>query len=388
MKTGVIFHETLKLLNAKARRVVHQGGQSSGKTVGIEQALGVFAAQNPGTVITITSMSFPHLRSGAMRDFERYTMPHLKHCIKQWHKTEHTAFFKNGSLIEFKPFETEQDARGAKRDIIYVNEANSFEWMKFFQLDARSKISIIDYNPSIRFWCHEKLIGEEGTHLRISDHRHNPFLEEVKHREIENYCIRDASGKIVKGDYELWKVYARGLTGNVTGLIFPNWTMINDEAYPQDADKVFFGIDFGYTNDPTALMKVAVVGENVFVKEIAYKTGEIPPRTIKQLLDANDWSEGVPVYCEHDPEMIRQLRMCGVTLALKARKGAGSINAGIEKIKEYRMYYTGTSRNLKGELEKYKWKVNEEGKSTNTPIDMHNHAIDATRMAVYTNFFN
>lgn len=367
-------------------------------------AIAVWLTENPMKVATVTAQSFPHLRAGALRDFERYVYAEFASAIAKYHKTEHVFSFTNGSIIEFKTYETEYDARGAKRDLLFINEANTFDYMTYFQLDSRSYISIMDYNPTIRFWCHDKVIGESGTAFRISDHRHNPFLTEEKHAEIEAICTfdynedgtiklkKDEFGNdtkepvVLKGDYELWKVYARGLTGNVAGVIYPDWSMI--EELPDEKDNNWvYAVDYGYTNDPTAIIKLCRRGEDVYVHEVAYQTGGMHPRAIKAILTANGYLENrFPFYSEHDGDMIKQLRLLGI-LAVPARKGQGSINAGIEKIKEYRIHYTAASRNIKRELGMYVWLQDDRGNSTNVPIDANNHALDAIRYAIYTHFY-
>lgn len=170
---SIIYTKTLELLRIGTRNIVEQGGQWSGKTVNILGALTTLCAEevpgpteNPTT--TVTGQSFPHLKGGALRDFEDFVYPHFKHDIKQYHKTDHIFTFKSGSRLEFKVFESEMKARGAKRKRLFVNEANSFDWMIFFQLNSRAQQSIIDYNPSVRFWAHEKLIGQPDTEVIYS----------------------------------------------------------------------------------------------------------------------------------------------------------------------------------------------------------------------------
>jgi phage terminase large subunit len=361
------------LLESKARRVVLQGGQWSGKTVNVLAVLATKAASEPNKIITVTSESVPHLKGGAIRDFEKYIYPFFAVEITSYNKTDHIYFFKNGSIIEFKSFDSEQKALGAKRDYLFVNEANRFNYMTFFQLDSRTETqTIIDYNPSFKFWAHEKIIGEKNTDFFISDHRHNPFLSEEKHREIEN--IKDP---------ELWKVYARGMTGNITGTIFPNWTKIPDEDFPKE-DSFVGGLDYGYTNDPTCLMKILRVGNNIFLHECCYMTA-IANNSIVQIARANGFKSH-PIYSEHDPDSVAALRRLGLYV-MPARKGPGSIKAGISKLNEFNVFYTASSKNIANEITKYLWVIDDEGKPTNEPIDKWNHAIDATRYGVYTHFF-
>lgn len=375
VKVTSIYTETLDRLRTGTRRIIQQGGQWSGKTVNILGALATLCAEeDDGGVTTVTSMSFPHLKGGALRDFESYVYPSFKGAIKQYHKTDHIFTFKSGSLLEFKVYENEMTARGQKRNRLFINEANTFNPMVFFQLDSRSNQTVIDYNPSVRFWAHDNLIGEPGNVLMISDHRHNPFLTASKHAEIEG--IKDP---------ELWKVYARGLTGNVTGVIFPDWQMIDDDIFPKDEDFIY-SIDFGYTNDPTAIIKQCKIGNTLFVKELAYETG-LPPKSIREILLANNYDPEIsPLYCEHDADMIKALRNLGLG-ALPARKGQGSINAGIELLKTYDVRYTNSSRNLHRERSMYVWTTDKlTGRLTNIPVETNNHCFDAIRYGAYTRY--
>lgn len=390
MRTSIIYPRTISELKKGTRRIIHQGGQYSGKTVNILGALATMACEESEGVTTITSMSFPHLKGGALRDFELYVYPSFKSAIKSYNKTDHIFTFKSGSSLEFRVFENEMAARGHKRKRLFVNEANSFSPLVFFQLDSRSDQTIIDYNPSIRFFAHTDLIGLPGNVTFYSDHRHNPFISDSKHREIEGICDFNVGedGKIIvlRGDYELWKVYARGLTGNVTGVIFPDWEVIDDEDFPNEEEAVY-SIDFGYTVDPTAIMKQVKVGETLFVKELAYEPG-LPPMVIQQILRGNGFDlDNDVLFCEHDPDMVKQLRSkCGISCQL-ARKGPGSIKAGIDLLKRFKVKYTSSSQNLHRERGLYVWdKEKDTGRMLNSPIEKHNHTFDAIRYGTYTKY--
>lgn len=395
MKVSCIFSQTLRDLRNGVRRIRHQGGQYSGKTVNIEAALATMCSEDTdGGVTTITSMSMPHLKGGALRDFEMYVYSSFKNVIKKYHKTDHLFTFNSGALLEFKVFDTEFAARGQKRKRLFINEANKFDYMTYFQLDSRSEQTIIDYNPTIRFWAHEKLENDGETKFYISDHRHNPFLSDSKHREIENIYQENApvyneEGVVIgykpKGNKELFKVYARGITGNVQGVIFPNWECVADEDFPKDLDADWiFSIDFGYTNDPTAIVKICKIAGTLFIKELAYETG-LSPIAIKQILDANGYKNSMPLYCEHDPDMVRLLRNLHIQ-ALLARKGQGSINAGIELINTFQVRYSASSQNLHRERGLYIWEEDDMGESTNIPVDRNNHLMDACRYGIFTKY--
>lgn len=397
MKASVIYTDVLRDLRYGIRRIRLQGGQYSGKTVNALAALATMASEDEPGVTTVTSMSFPHLKGGALRDFEMYVYPDFKNVIRRYHKTDHLFTFKSGHLLEFKVFENEFAARGQKRKRLFVNEANKYDYMTYWQLDSRSEQTIIDYNPTIRFWAHEKLENDGETKFYISDHRHNPFLSDQKHAEIERIAIfkRDEYGNVIlnskgepiveRGSYELWKVYARGLTGNITGIIFPNWEAIDDVDFPKDNEQDWiFSIDFGYTNDPTAIVKTCKIANTLFIKELAYETG-LSGISINQILKANGYKSSMPLYCEHDPDMVRILRNLGIQ-ALLARKGQGSVNAGIELINTFDVKYPCSSRNLHRERGMYIWEIDDLGNPTNMPVDANNHLMDACRYGIYSKF--
>lgn len=361
------------------RSITHQGGQWSGKTVNILGGLATLCNEETPTatdscITTVTAQSMPHLKGGALRDFESFIYPDFKRAIKKYHRTDHQFTFNSGSILEFKAFENEMTARGSKRKRLFVNEANSFPWLVFFQLNSRSEQTIIDYNPSTRFWAHEKFNNQNGNKMFISDHRNNPFLSVEKHKEIES-----------NPDYELWKVYARGLTGNITGVIFPNWEMIDDGDFPM-SDEYIYSVDFGYTVDPTCVIKSCKIGNTLFVKELCYKTG-MNEYDIIAILRANGYTNDQPLYCDHDPDMIRQIRNAGVQYAFPARKGPGSINSGINLLKKMNVKYTNSSWNLHRDRSLYVWEKDKlTGDLINIPVGYANHAFDAIRYGIYTRY--
>lgn len=369
-------------LYSQARRVINQGGQWSGKTVNILATLATHASTNSKEVITVTAATLPILKGGALRDFKDLIYPHFIRYMpsrekERWNKTDNIFTFNSGSIIEFKAFESETKARGAKRHRLFVNEANLLDYMIFYQLDSRTSIqTIIDYNPTAKFWAHDKLIGKEGNQLFISDHRDNPFLSEEKHREIEN-----------NPDPELWKVYARGMTGNVTGLIFPNWTRIPDRKFHELTKDLpyIFGVDFGDV-DPVAIVKVYYSGKLRYIEELEY-TPALSDQLITDCLMAHGYDEYTNVYCDHNNQQaIAFMRRHGIYNAMPALKGKFSINNGIKLINtECSVLYNESSVNLHKERERYVWlKHRITGEDTNTPIDKHNHLMDASRYAIFS----
>lgn len=369
--------------------VINQGGTDSGKTYALIQLAFVLAittrAPKDDAVITVLSESVPNSKKGAYRIGKAvYNTEGVAQYVKEWNHSDRVITFKSGWQIEFVGATDEQNAKQGKRQYLIVNEANGISWEIFWQYAKRTRIRTwIDYNPSAPFWAHDKLIGTTPdsnelsavVQLIISDHRHNPFLSEKDHAKTEG--IKDP---------ELWRVYARGLTGNLSGLVFPNWKQIPDKQFPWTNDLIFGGLDFGYTNDPTGAVTMARIANKIFIHELCYEPGITNIKLVK-LYQAANYDEDTPVYCEHDPDAIRQLRELGL-LSIAARKGNGSIKAGIQKVNEYEIFYTASSTNIDFERKRYMYdKDKTTGKTLNYPVDQYNHLMDAIRYGIYSHFF-
>jgi len=204
--TGVLYKANL---DAKEDIVVNQGGTSSGKTYSILQVLFTFAVSQPNLVITIAGQDIPNLKAGALRDAITIwsSSEELKQLVKEYNKSDRIFTFQSGSIIEFKSYDDAQDAKNGKRDYLFINEANGVRYDVFNELYMRTKVkTYIDYNPNEAFWVHEKLLGQPNVKLLISDYRHNPFIDKKLVEKIEN---------LKEVDLELWKVYARGMTGKI-----------------------------------------------------------------------------------------------------------------------------------------------------------------------------
>lgn len=349
-------------------------------TYSIMQVLFTKAVYNPGSVITIVGKDIPFLKKGVMRDAQKIIQDNelLLSFIQDYNKSDRVYQFKNGSIIEFSSFENELDARGGRRDYLYINECNAIPYMTYWQLAIRTAKQIfLDYNPTNRFFVHERILHLPECQLIISDHRHNPFLPQELHDEIEGIS-----------DHELFEVYARGRTGRIRGLIFGHFKPI--AAIPEDVDKIIWGLDYGYSQDQTALVKIGVKGRQRFIQELCYEPG-ISADKIKEIIVGNGWNEQQPIYSEHDPIMIAQLRRLRLNV-YAARKGPGSKMAGIARVKEFECFYTADSKNLKLEIENYKWVTAEDiltGKEvmTNIPVDGHDHCCDALMYGIFTDSF-
>ena len=234
IKTGVLYQ---KNYYCNADTIVNQGGTSSGKTYAILQVLFTKAIQEECT-ITIVGQDIPNLKVGAFRDALDIVNSDdsIKQQIFHYNRSDRIFTFKNKSIMEFNSYDNQQDAKSGKRDYLFVNEANGIHYNMYEQLSLRTRKQVyIDYNPDTSFWVHEKIIPLDTTELIISDNRHNPFLNDKIREKIEALKERDES---------LWKVYARGITGRIEGLVLKKWFVVNDSF--EDKKLIGYGIDFGF----------------------------------------------------------------------------------------------------------------------------------------------
>ncbi len=352
--------------DAKTDIVVNQGGTSSGKTYSIIQCLFLHAIEDDNQVITVVGQDIPNLKVGAIRDAQTIIdgSEILQSFIVEYNKSDRIYTFINGSIIEFKSYDDWQDAKSGKRDYLFLNEANGVAKPVWDELYIRTKKkSYIDYNPNTEFWVHSDLIGKDNVTLIISDHRHNTFLDESIHNKIESI-----------EDEELWKVYARGLTGKLEGVIFRDYNVIPNVSL--DAKLIGYGLDFGFTNDPTALIAVYNQSGELVLDELIYQKRLLNSDIHNLLTELN--ISGIIVADSAEPKSIAELQSYGWVVE-PAKKGADSIRQSINTLKKYKINVTQRSHNLKAELNGYKWKQNKDGKLENQPVDFMNHSIDAIR---------
>ena len=373
MKSQPIFR-TLELfdlnLDSEARVVVNQGGTSSGKTYSIMQVLFYLAMTDIGSIITVVGQDIPNLKVGAYRDAKTILggSEQLQAAFPVINEGERIIKCINGSLIEFKSYADAQDAKSGKRDYLFVNEANGIPYDIYWQLAIRTRKKIfIDYNPSARFWVHDELIGREGVELLISDHRTNDTLTDEEHERIENIS-----------DPELHKVYARGRTGKLEGVVLVNWD-ICDALPPRDEWKMScYGLDFGFTNDPSALEHVVEAHGDLWVDELLYSTGLTNPDIAQRAKGEGLTSQDNIIADCAEPKSIRELQAQGLWVSASP-KGADSIVSGLDILRRYKIHFTRRSQGIIQNARSYRWAKDRDGNATNKPEDRNNHGIDAIR---------
>ena len=349
-----------------------QGSARSSKTFNIVIWLITFCLLNPGTRISIVRGTLPALKGSVLVDFKEIMMNMLLWDSKQFNKSELVYTFPNGSWIEFFSTDNEQKLRGRKRGILFANEANELTALEFQQLKLRTtEFSIIDYNPSFtdEHWIN-KLNKDERTKHVLSTYKDNPFLEQTIIDEIESLRTKNDS---------LWKIYGLGIQAAIEGLIFKNIEIIDEYPFVKNS---LYGMDFGFTNDPSTAVKLSIDGprKKVYVDEVFYRTPMLTSDIIKEL-KINNINRIISESA--DPRMIQEIKNAGIN-AIPVDKFQGSIQAGITKMLEYKFCITKRSTNIIKELKNYTYQQDKDGKWLNMPIDAFNHAIDAIRYVFLT----
>lgn len=284
-------------------------------------------------------------------------------------KSELTYTFPNGSWVEFFSTDSEQKLRGRKRDVLYVNEANELKFIEWQQLKMRTtRFAIIDYNPSFTddHWICNVNKADKTFHF-ISTYKDNPFLEQVIVEEIESLQYKNQS---------LWQIYGLGLQAIIEGLIFRNVEII--DHIPGHVDMKHIGMDFGFTNDPTAIIDTGIYQDGLYLDELCYRTHMLSSDIIRELKPVG--SKKV-ISESADPRLLQEIKNAGVRIQ-PVEKGKGSVMEGITKMLEYKIYVTKRSVNLIKEFKNYTYEQDKEGKWLNEPIDAFNHGIDAVRYVI------
>lgn len=359
--------------NSKAKIVVNQGGTWSGKTYNILQCLLLIAISRRFT-ITVVGQSIPNLKKGAIRDITNIIRdnPWLNvflyggSFLSAYNISDRIIHFKNGSIIEFTSYLNEQEARSGKRDFLFINEANGITYEVFWQLFIRTNYrTFLDYNPSARFWVHDKILFRDDAQLIISDHRSNMFISESMHKEIESI-----------DDPDYFKVYARGLTGQLKGLVFKNWGLCN--TMPEGGIWKH-GMDFGYTNSHTALVELKLFQGQLYLQEKLYERGLQNEDILQHLQDIEFPKREEIIADSEDPKTIAWIHGKGYSIR-PAKKGKDSVSHSLGLLKSYRINITADSPNIKKEFERYSYKL-KDGEATNEVIRLYDHAISGARYA-------
>lgn len=353
-------------LNKRIRAV--SGGTSASKTISILVWCIDYAQSSKNELISIVSESYPHLEDGAMRDFQNIMKSQGYWDDNCWHSTKHEYRFGTGTVIEFVSVDTYGKAHGPRRDVLFINEANNLSYNIADQLITRTrKIVWLDWNPTTEFWFYtEMLPNRKDIDFITLTYLDNEALDQTTIDEIESH----------RGNKAWWRVYGEGQLGVVEGRIYRDWATIDE--VPHEARLERYGLDFGYSNDPTAIVALYYYNGGYIIDEIAYQKrmsnkmiGDVFENIEKALIKADS----------AEPKSIDEIKSYGLNI-VPVVKGKDSVNQGIQKVQAQKISVTKRSLNVLKEYRNYMWEVDRDGRSLNKPEDQFNHAMDAIRYAL------
>ncbi len=369
IKTNVVYEH---LLDNHKKIIVEQGGTRSGKTYNIILwIIFEYCTNNTGKIITVCRKTFPSLRATVLRDFMGILKEHNIYN-ENFHNRSNSEYSLFGNLVEFISLDQPQKIRGRKRDLLFINEANELYFEDWQQLLFRTQDKIIlDFNPSDEYhWIYDKVITRDDCAFFKTTYLDNPFVEDSIIAEIER--LKDT-------DEQYWQVYGLGERTASRSTIFK---YIEATEIPVDASLIAYGMDFGYTNDPTTLVSVYTLGHSLYIKEHLYRT-QMTTSDINTFLKEEKLLNN-PIYADSaEPRLINELRRMGHNI-FPSVKGKDSVNAGIDLLKRYKIHILSSSHNAIAEFRNYKWKEDKTGMLVNIPEDKHNHIIDPCRYATYS----
>lgn len=360
-----------KICGLKKKYSVIQGGQGSSKTFSILLILIDYAIRSKDKYIVVASAELTKMRETVIKDFvfimrstNRFQSDNFKAGVKY--------NFPNGSTIVFKGLDEDDIGKGLRSDVFFCNEANKCSFESFWQIASRSKRVYIDFNPDRNFWGIEEIATRQDADYIILTHKDNEYLSDEERSEILGYELKAATSNYWANKH---RVYGLGLTGVLDGVIFNDYTIIDELPSGLIYDRI--GVDFGYSNDPMAAIGIAFKDNTIYLDELCYQT-EMRIADLAKLIKAKLSSKPMTrVVCDSArPESINELYLTGINAH---RCDKPTIAEGLDALLQYKLMITKRSHNLIKELQQYTWAKDKHGLNIDTPIDLYNHLIDAAR---------
>ena len=371
--TTSVFERLVDAYLAGKRLIVNEGGTSSSKTYSaIQFLIFLITSSKKPLLVSIVSESFPHLRRGAIRDFQNIMGANFED--KRWNKSESIYDFGNNRKLEFFSADQGSKLRGGRRDILFINECNNVTLDAFNELDVRTRLfTIVDFNPVSEFYIHEMkgLPHVAWIHSTFLDAAH--VLDESVVNNILSRKDRDPNW---------WRVYGLGLVGKIEGLCHPFFYQF--DTMPEQYDRKLYGLDFGYSMDPAALVEIRVVDDSIFCRQLIYEKGLTNDQIAKRLEEVGV-RKGVDIIIADsaEPKSIEEIRLFGYDIR-PSTKGSDSVNQGIMKVNQFRQGWSKDSVDCIKEQRNYRWDKDNDGNFIDRPIDNWNHGMDARRYAMST----
>lgn len=352
----------LKSLQKRIRAVC--GGTSASKTISILIWLIAYAQLHKNQLISVVSATLPHLKKGAIRDFLNIMETQKYFNDDSWNKTNFTYTFPTGTQLEFFSADQPSKVRGPRRDVLFLNECNNLPYETYSQLEIRTKnIVWLDWNPVSEFWFYTELQNKPEVDFITLTFQDNEALDENIRQAILSR----------KNNKNWWRVYGEGQLGEAENRIYTNWNYIED--MPHEARLVRYGLDFGYSQDPSALVGIYYYNGGYILDEIIYQKG-LSNKAIADILHLQP--QATVVADSAEPKSIDEIKSYGIVI-LPATKGPGSVNQGIQFVQSQKISLTKRSVNLWKEYSNYLWNTDKNGKTINEPQGFNDHLMSAVR---------
>jgi len=354
----------LKQLTKRIRGV--SGGTSASKTISILQILIDQCQRDTSPQVTsVTSESMPHLKRGAIRDFKNIMIEHGYWNDARWNATDFIYTFESGTPLEFFSLDMPHKVRGPRRKRLFINEANNIPLETFDQLEVRTEDVVwLDWNPTNEFWFYTDVFPKRSDVDFITlTYQDNEGLPESIVKSIEAR----------RENKNWWRVYGEGQLGEAEGRVYTGWAVIDE--VPHEARLRRYGLDFGYTNDPTAIVAIYEYNGGYIWDEAGYQKG-LSNKNIADLL--SNLERALVVADSAEPKSIDEIKTHGINI-IPSQKGPGSVLQGVQYVQDQRISVTKRSVNLLKEYRNYLWMTDKEGKIINVPQDYLNHSMDAGR---------
>ena len=346
------------------------GGTSASKTISILIWLIDYcqSSKNINKLVTVTSESYPHLLGGAMLDFQTIMKDRGYWNEDRWVKNPRTMYtFETTNKIEFVPFDTYGKAHGGRRDVLFVNEGNYMAYNIVDQLITRTREVIwLDWNPTSEFWFYTDMQGlRDDIDFITLTYKDNEALDKSTIKEIESH-------KHIKA---WWQVYGLGQLGDLEGRIYTGWQIIDE--IPKEARLEKYGLDFGYSNDPTAADAIYKWNDSIIIDEVIHQKGLSNKQIAEHFLNIE---KAIVVADSAEPKSIDEINEYDVPI-IPSVKGKDSVNNGIQVVQTKKIFVTRRSYNTLKEYRNYLWITDKDGKITNKPSPIWNHHMDGIRYA-------
>jgi len=367
-----------KIAGLKKRIKVVRGGQGAGKTISILILLVNHASGVADREILIISSELTKMRLTVIKDFIKVMK--LAGIYNENSFLAGTLYrFPNGSFIKFIGLDKSDVGKGLRSDVAYFNEVNKCDFESYRQVASRAKLVFADYNPDAQFFIDTDVITRDDCDFIQLTFEDNELLDKDEREEILRYQTKGYNEDgTIKNSYwaNLWQVYGLGNIGSLDGVVFSNWQQC--DCIPDGAEFIAYGLDWGFTNDPTALVACYKFDGFLYFNELLYKTHLTNSDIVNYLKSLGVRPDQVIVADSAEPKSIQDLCNAGFWCE-SALKGPDSIKAGIDRLQQYQMLITSTSTNMIRELQQYTWAKDNNGKSLNAPIDAQNHCVDPAR---------